>query len=674
MSERKALVPADLYRLAIPTEPQRAPDGRIFYTLATYHEDGNETRTAIWSVRAGPAAAFTTGPRDRMPRVSPDGTRLAFVGERGGGKRVFVIPTGGGEAQPVTPAYDAITALAWRGDSAALAFTAVTPLDPATARIALDVPSGARHIRGLPFKNDEEGLLDGRRKHLFVHELESREEPHRITFGDFDVHGPAWSPDGTRLAFSAQIGAPQTALYEDLYVVDAAGGAPRKLTSSRGPSTFPAFSHDGREIAFLGHERGDDLGFRYSLELLVVPAEGGAPRSLSAALDRPAADYVLNDVLGGGGRQAPLWSADDRELYVLLASEGACSIAAFARDGARHRIVAGGERNVLAFSLAGDDALAFAFSTPLRPSELATVDRFGSEAIVTDCNPWLEERALRAPRRLRPPAKDGTPLDLFVLDPDQTAGAPYVLQVHGGPHFAYGFAFFFEFQMLASHGIGVGYGNPRGSQTYGQAFSDANVGDWGGIDASDVLDLCDALVANAPVDRSRLALAGGSYGGFMTTWLLARSKRFACGVSMRAVNDFVSEVGASDFGWFLEGEVGSSLADGGRKLFENSPLRSAAAIQVPLLIEHSERDYRCPIDQGEQLFTLLRRFGRGKVEFVRFSGDGHGLARGGRPRNRVLRLRAIAHWLIRHLRPAGVEPVPESAGALFAPLPSEASP
>lgn len=675
MSERKPLVPADLYRLAVPADPQYGLDGRVFYPLATYHDEGDETRTAIWSVRAGsPAAPFTTGPRDRMPRVSPDGTQLAFVGERGEGKRVYVMPTWGGEARSVTPAYDAIASLSWRPDGAALAFTAVTPLDPATARISLDVPSGARHIRGLPFKSDDEGLLDGRRKHLFIHELDSGEGPRRITFGDFDVHAPAWSPDGVRLAFSAQIDIPETALFEDLYLVDAAGGALEKLTASRGPSTWPAFSHDGREIAFLGHERGDDGGFRYSLELLVIAAEGGASRSLSGPLDRPAADYVLNDVLGGGGRQAPIWSADDREISVLLASEGACSIASFARDGVQHHIVAGGKRNIFAFCAAAGGSMTFAFSTPLRPSELGTIDRFGREATLTDSNPWLSERALRSPRRLRPRAKDGTPLDLFILDPDETKAAPYVLQVHGGPHFAYGFAFFFEFQMLASHGIGVGYGNPRGSQTYGQAYSDASVGDWGGIDASDVLDLCDALVANAPVDAARLGLAGGSYGGFMTTWLLGRSRRFACGVSMRAVNDFVSEVGASDFGWFLEGEVDAPWVDGGRKLFENSPMRNAAAIEVPLLIEHSERDYRCPIDQGDQLFTLLRRLGRAQVEFVRFSGDGHGLARTGRPRNRLLRLRAIAHWLIRHLRPAGVEPMPDSAGALFAPLQTEASP
>ena len=162
----------------------------------------------------------------------------------------------------------------------------------------------------------------------------------------------------------------------------------------------------------------------------------------------------------------------------------------------------------------------------------------------------------------------------------------------------------------------------------------------------------------------------------MTTWLLGHSDRFAAGVSMRAVNDFVSEVGASDIGWFLERELRTppNLGDRGQALFDASPMRAVPQIDAPLLVEHSERDYRCPIDQGEQLFTLLRRLGKKKVEFVRFTGDGHELSRGGKPRNRILRLRAIAHWFIRHLRPAGIAPAPDEAGALFAPLPYEDEP
>ena len=669
---RTPLVPSDIFRLALPSDPQAPVDGRIFYVLATHDEAADEVCTAIWCARPGhEPAAFTQGRHDRMPRVSPDRSRLAFVGDRGDGKRVYVVPLDGGEARAVGPVYDAIDGLCWAPNSQTLAYAATAPLDPPTARIAHDERSGARHIRALPFKSDDAGLLDGRRKHLFTLALGG--EPERLTHGDFDVQDPAWSPDGKQIAFSAQIDAPESAFYEDVFIVAASGGALRKLTRSKGPAGNPSFSNDGRLIAYVGHENGDDAGGRFNAELLVLPSAGGVAVSLSAGVDRSVIDYVGCDTRSVGSQQAPFWSAGDRELFVPLSSEGTCAIAAFAADGSGHRIAAGGERDIWAFGCGADGTLACVFSNPLLPSEIAVVDPNGVEQRVTACNPWLAERTLRAPRRVRPAASDGQLLDLWILDPDGGSAAPYVLQVHGGPHTAYGFAFMFEFQMLAAHGIGVAFGNPRGSQTYGHAFADAVTGDWGGIDASDVLALLDGALANAAIDPARIGLAGGSYGGFMTTWLLGHSKRFAAGVSMRAVNDFVSEVGATDLGWFLEREVGAPWNDGGRGLFEKSPMRSAHEIEVPLLVEHSERDYRCAIDQGEQLFTLLRRLGRAPAEFVRFTGDGHNLSRSGKPRNRVLRLRAIAHWLIRHLAPSGVEAVPDAAGSLFAPLATETS-
>ncbi len=667
------LVPSDLLRLRLPSDPQSTPDGRVFYVLATQDEASDETRTAIWSVQTGsPATAFTSGPHDRMPRVSPDAGRLAFIGDRGDGQRVYVMALGGGEARAVTPAYEGLGGLIWAPDSRALAYVAKTELDPPSARSAFDERSGARHIRALPFKSDDEGLLDGRRRHLFVCSLAEDDRPVQITAGDFDVATPAWAPDGAALAFSAQIDVPETAFWSDICLVAREGGAPRNLTRGQGPALAPAFSRDGREVAYVGHLHGEAFT-PHNLELLIVPAGGGAIRSLSAQLDRSIADSVICDVRGLAPPQAPHWSPGDHEIFVPLCSEGACAVAAFARDGSHYRLAAEGERDIFAFARADDGTLSFAFTSPLVASEIAQIDPYGNEQLLTDCNPWLAGRALRAPRRLRPSAADGWTLDLFILDPDGPVPAPYVLEVHGGPHFTYGFAFSFEFQMIASHGIGVAYGNPRGSTSYGFDFADGVTGRWGQDDASDVLSLLDATLANAPVDPQRVALAGGSYGGFMTTWLLGHSKRFAAGVSMRAVNDLVSEVGAADLGWFLERTTGAPWNDGGRKLFENSPMRNAHEIEAPLLVMHSERDFRCPIDQGEQLFTLLRRLGRTETEFVRFTGDGHNLSRGGRPRNRVLRLRAMMHWFARHLKPAGPLQAPaREAGSLFRALATEA--
>ena len=670
------VVPSDLLRLVLVGDPQFAPDGSaVYYRRSWFDGEADEIRGAIHRVsREGDDRAFTGGPNDRLPRVAPDGSALAFVAERDGTARLFVLRLDGGEALPLGESYPAIAALAWSPDGTQLAFAATAPHDPVVARAFHDAKSGARHIRMLPFKSDADGLLDGTRKHLFTIGAAGG-AARQITHGDFDVTAPCWSPDGTRIAFSAQVRPSETAvMLRDICVVDVASGELERLTRDRGPMTFPAFSHDGREIAFIGHLHGDDGGGRFDEELLVISAEGGEPRSLSAALDRTVGDHLAGD-LRRSGSSAPAWTAGDREIAVQVCAEGTTSVRAFARDGSGSRTLAGGERHVYGFSLAAGGALALAFSTPTVPGEIALAEPGGGERVLTGANPWLAGKSVVAPTRYRPRAADGTQLDGWLLLPPaaREARPPLTIEIHGGPHGAYGFTFFLEFQVLANAGIAVAYGNPRGSQSYGSPYASATLGDWGGLDASDVLRILDGALELGTFDTARLGVAGGSYGGFMTSWLLGHSDRFVAGVSMRAVNDFVSEIGASDIAWFLETEMQTDYArDAGRRLFERSPMRAAAAVRAALLVEHNERDYRCPIDQGEQMFTALRRLGNLDTEFVRFTDTGHEMSRGGKPRSRVLRLRAIANWLVRHLRPAGIASGPADAGSLFAPLPGEA--
>jgi dipeptidyl aminopeptidase/acylaminoacyl peptidase len=667
------LVPNDLYELALLVDPQRDPArARTFYRRTSFDRTANVARGTIWCVTdTGAARAFTSGTNDRSARPSPDGAHLAFVadGAEEGTAQLKLLPLDGGEARLLGKPMRKLGALAWSRDGKRLAFTAAAPFDASSARIMVDEKTKARHIRALPFKSDDDGLLDGVRKHLFVVDLADG-APRQVTFGDFDVLAPDWSAEGGSVVFAAAIDVSEFRFTRDIHVVDVASGERRALTQGEGALGLPRVSRDGATVAFVGNTHGDDAGGRFNDEVLVVPFSGGAIRSLSASLDRTVGDSLAGDLRDGMGTCAPWWSPGG-EVVVQICDEGTVGVRAFAHDGTS-RILAAGERDIYAFSCGDDGTMTIAYATPTAPSALAVVASAGTETRVsTDNDALLAERTIATPRRIRPKAADGTVLDAWILEPaaSHDGPRPLVLQVHGGPHAAYGYAFSHEFQTLVSRGFVVAYGNPRGGQSYGHAYADAITGDWGGIDADDMLAILDGVESAVDVDRSRIGLAGGSYGGFMTTWLLGHSDRFAAGVSMRAVNDFVSEIGASDLGWFLEREVDAYYAnDAGQALFDNSPMRAAKNITAPLLIDHSERDYRCPIDQGEQLFTILRRMGK-NAEFVRFTGDGHNLSRTGSPRNRILRLRAITHWFDRYL--IATTPRPHDAGSLFAPIPHE---
>jgi dipeptidyl aminopeptidase/acylaminoacyl peptidase len=514
--------------------------------------------------------------------------------------------------------------------------------------------SGALHVRGGAYKDDARGVFDGRVRALFVVDVASG-AVRRLAARTGDVASPAWSPDGASLAFVRRASDRRARMCGTIAIVDVATDAVRTITPGDGPAYAPAFSPDGRTIAFAGHGHGDDN--RFGCEAFVVPVEGGEPRSLTRALDRPVGNVLCGDVRSGTTPRVA-WSADGREVVMLVTDGGACSVVAVAVDRDAARTLAGGERDIAGFALAPDGALALAYATPREPSALALVEPGGAERLVATLNPWLDACAPIAPERLAVATPDGT-VDAWLLAPP----------VQPGPHAAFGWTFVLEYQILAACGIGVVFGNPRGSLGYGEAFGLASTGDWGGGDARDVLAIVDAALARG-FDPQRVACIGQSYGGFMTTWLLGHTARFATGITMDAVNDLAGLYGSSDVGWSMETEFATEVrADAGRELFDRSALRAARSIAVPVLIVHGERDQRCPIDQAEQLYTALRYDGASDVEFVRFPGGTHELSRSGNPRERVLRLRAIANWLVRHLVTPGDRPA--VAGDLFAPLAAE---
>ncbi len=664
---KRALVPADLEALVLASDPQLAlaPE-RIVACVATFDRERDAIVRHLRVFAHDTSRALSAGPHDHAPVLSPDARTVAFV--RGSARaHLAIVPLEGtAPVRTLGDARDAIAEPAWSPDGRQIAFTALAQLPPDAAAIARDPATGAQHVRLGPFKDDARGLLDGRTRALFVLDVTTGRARQLVACGD-DIAAPAWSPDGTAIAYARRACGRFARMCGTIELVDLASGAVRAVSAGDGPAYAPVFSPDGRTIAFAGHRHGDDN--RYGCEAFVVPVGGGEPRSITRDLDRPVGNVLVGDVRSGTAPRLA-WMRDGRAVAMLVTDGGTCNVVAVAIEDETVGTLAGGARDIAGFALAADGSLAIAYATPLEPSVLAVVTPDGRERRVAALNPWLDACALIAPEPLAL-TSDEMPIDAWLMRPlAAERAAPLVLAVHPGPHAAYGWTFVLEYQILAACGIGVVFGNQRGSLGYGAAFGLASTGDWGGGDARDLHAIVDAALARGGFDAQRLACIGQSYGGFMTTWLLGHGTRFATGISLDAVNDLAGLYGASDVGWSMETELGVEVArDAGCALFERSALRAAGAITAPLLIVHGACDARCPIDQAEQLYTALRYLGRCEVEFVRLLGGTHELSRSGNPRERVLRLRTIANWLVRHLHAAVDAPAP--AGWLFAPLAGE---
>jgi dipeptidyl aminopeptidase/acylaminoacyl peptidase len=504
------------------------------------------------------------------------------------------------------------------------------------------------------YRFNGEGFIHDRRPHVFVVAREGG-APKQLTEGEYAHGEPSWSPDGRLIAFTA-------ARHDgrddddavDLWVVEAAGGPPRRLTSTSGPVSGPTFAPDGRLVAYV--VRPAINAFARNHQLFVVSPEGGPARSLSAGLDRSI--VALGDVWAA-------WSPDGRELLFAVEDGGRVVVHRVGAEGGGPPVpVLDGERVVSGLSMARDGAVAVAASTAAAPAEVFVSHAAGGgERQLTDLNgAWRAEVALSRPERFRY-ERAGVVVDGWLMRPpgagaEPRAGAgpeprvPVLLSIHGGPHAQYGVGFFDEFQVLAGAGYAVVFVNPRGSRGYGEKFAEAVVGDWGGVDVDDVLaGLDEALRRFDVLDRERLGVLGGSYGGFMTSWIVGHTDRFRAACSERAVNDQRTMFGTSDIGHaFNAVAVGGAMPwEDPARYAERSPLTYAPRITTPLLIMHSEEDYRCPIEQAEQLFVALKKLGR-EVLFVRFPGENHELSRSGTPRHRLERFRIILDWFGRHLK------------------------
>ena len=641
--------PEDVYQLTGVGDPRLRPGGNdVAYVVWSIDGEANEYRQSIWLAKtdgSAPPRRFTTGKNDAQPRWSPDGDRLAFVAKRGDDEKahrqLYVMPADGGEPQCLTDLKDDVGEPVWSPDGTRIAFSARVPDEAYDEED--DKKRAPRRFTRLLFKLDSVGWTGDRRRHIYVVAADGSGEAKQITDGDFEDSRPAWTPDGKSIAFSsARNEAWDIELLGDVYVVPADGGEPKRLTPNDANYYAPSYSPDGKLLAVKWDPGGFD--FPRHTQVGVMNADGSDFRLLTTSLDRTCDPYPeIREPIWDGG--SIVFAIEDRgNVHVYRVSPG----------GGEPALVAGGDIVLTGYD-ALDGRIVRTGSTAPNLSELFV----GDEQLTQVGREFASGRELVAPERFTAVSADGTEVEAWIARPagfEPGKRYPALLNIHGGPFTQYGNGFFDETQVYAGGGYAVIYSNPRGSSGYSEEWGRAIMGPgelgpgWGSVDYEDLMGVVDAALEQFDfVDGERLGVIGGSYGGYMTSWIVSHSNRFKAGVSERAVNQLVSMYGSSDVGWVFKGYHGTFVHDDVDTYLQISPWTYAKAIETPLLILHSENDLRCNIEQAEQLFTTLRLLQK-DVELVRFPAESHELTRSGNPVHRVQRFELVLEWFDRYLK------------------------
>ncbi|MCL6623111.1 MAG: S9 family peptidase [Fimbriimonadales bacterium] len=669
-AKKQPVTPEDLLQFELVSDPQTSPDGRHILFCKRRAGEKNQYVSQLWVVPStgGAPQPFTKGERDAHGRWSPDGKHIAFIrSSQKGNPQIYLMSREGGEARALTQfPPGSIASFKWSPDGKwlAVAFREQLPEWTETAKKEREEKGWStppKIIETIWYRLDGDGYFLDRRYHLYLVDVETGK--HRKIF-DKDPTGMFsydWSPDSTELALSANLDrdAYTKPWRQRLYRLALKTGKLTEIPNQPdGTKEGVLWSPDGRWIAFVGREGRDDVWSERNEHLFLCDPVRGKPINLTGHTDYCLAAATLSDTREASFGATVRWSPDSRRLFMSIGWHGEQHIASVSVEGGPVRFHTLGKFEYMlgTWDQAGK-VLSFAKGSPTRLHEIGVArpnSKGWEEVMLTDFNgPFLNTRELSEPEEHWVTSEDGTKVHLWVLKPPglkRGERVPAILEIHGGPHAQYGVPFFHEFQLLAGRGYAVFYSNPRGSKGYGEAHCSAIRGDWGNKDWQDIQAVIRFMQKQPYVDSMRMGVMGGSYGGYMTNWVISHTDVFRAAITDRCVSNLLSMAGTSDFPHIRDQYWEGSPWDRPEKLWNCSPIKYFGKVKTPTLIIHSEGDLRCNIEQAEQVFAALK-LRKVPARFVRYPAEtSHGMSRSGPPDLRIHRLKEILQWWEKYLK------------------------
>lgn len=661
---KRSIKAEDLFKLELPLSVAISPDeNKIAYTLEIMDKDTNiyYSNLHVFDIGSKTNTPFTNGKYyDSQPVWSTDGNQIAFVSTRDKKTAIYIINTNGGAEVKAIELDASLSNLQWSPDNAKLYFC-MRYNDShyiKDEKKKEEVPI-FRHITRMLYKYDGAGFNPQDTFQVYSFDIKKKKLL-KLTKGIRDNVSPNLSSDGKWIVYiSNRHSNPDVNYqYHDLFIIPALGGKEKKVLTPAGPKDIPVFSSDGKSIAYIGHDNPEDGWGITNLHIWRVGVSGKSKaKDLMPDFDRMTIDQSITDSGEPGSSSPILWSKDGKRIFFLSSDTGTTNLFYVPSKGGKPTRIFKGKCHIKTYSVNGmTKKAALIYSDLYQPGQVITCPtNYGGEKKIashTNYNKFLtSEVQLSKTKDFFFKSFDGTEIQGWIVYPpdfNPKKKYPSILEIHGGPRVQYAYTFFHEMHYLASKGFVVLYTNPRGGAGRGKTWAESIYGGWGELDYKDCMAAADYLEKQKYINPKKIGVTGGSYGGYMTNWIIGHTNRFKAAVTQRSVVDLKSFFGSSDIGWSLKEEFKGTPWTNPENYEKCSPISYFKNVKTPVLIIHSENDLRCNIEQAEQMFIMLKYLNK-KVEMVRFPGEPHGLSRHGRPDRRIARLDWINKWFKKYM-------------------------